>query len=349
MHIAGTAAALSISVVKHSSEVESIQWRSSTTNRIGRRRAPCRIELAQHLEGSRLDGRGGARRAPPRRPGCRTGGSRYGHSAGRPRSPPPGGPLGSSPRSRRGRRHRRSEVRPQDVHDRDVRDGGGVGLTAALPRYVTRCSGSPKSRSRNSWSRRDFPIPASPSRPTTWPWPRRASSSRLHRRPSSGRGPRTSRARRVLPGPPLGRRPAGARAPPRSAVARRATSKWRASDAAAASSTRIAPGSASPRSVSSAVHASRLRSRSIWAPVREVPTSTQRTAIPERTPIVAPHRYWRAPRALCAAVAASGRPLRRVLDRLHAEGRTMPVGLISSIRPPKVWIFSARSRSRGSG
>ncbi len=42
MHIAGAPAALSISVVRHSSEVESIQWRSSMTKRIGRRRAPCR-------------------------------------------------------------------------------------------------------------------------------------------------------------------------------------------------------------------------------------------------------------------------------------------------------------------
>ena len=43
MPIAGSPAALSIKVVKHSSDVESIQWRSSTTKRIGRRRAPLRM------------------------------------------------------------------------------------------------------------------------------------------------------------------------------------------------------------------------------------------------------------------------------------------------------------------
>jgi hypothetical protein len=43
MPIAGRAAALSIRVMKHSSDVESIQWRSSTTNRNGRRWAPLRM------------------------------------------------------------------------------------------------------------------------------------------------------------------------------------------------------------------------------------------------------------------------------------------------------------------
>src|SRR4029453_13456416 len=71
---------------------------------------------------------------------------------------------------------------------------------------------------------------------------------------------------------------------------------------------RCAPRAGGRRRVSSVAHVSRLPSRSIWIPPREVPTFTLRAAIPERTPIPTPSPLARSP-ALCTALPA--RPERR--------------------------------------
>src|SRR5919198_406302 len=92
----------------------------------------------------------------------------------------------------------------------------------------------------NSESRRDLPIPASPLIPTICPWPRIADSRRLHRSSISRWRPTnvaTCRPRR------LDARPARTKTRPRTPPAKSSSSNRRSRNGAAASVTRIDPGS----------------------------------------------------------------------------------------------------------
>ena len=93
--------------------------------------------------------------------------------------------------------------------------------------------------------------------------------------------------------------------------------------------------------MSSVAQVSRLPSRSIWIPPREVPTFTLRAAIPERTPIPTPSPLARSA-ALCTAIAASAARCEASSTGSSPNAAMTPVGLISSIRPPNVRIFSTR-------
>ena len=105
------------------------------------------------------------------------------------------------------------------------------------------------------------------------------------------------------------------------------------------------PGSAMPRSVSSTVHASRLPSRSIWAPPRDTPTSTRRTAMLERALMLAPSPSFARSAALWTAAAARAARCGASSTGSRPNAATIPVGLISSMRPPNVWIFSTSTSS----
>ena len=132
MPIAGSAAALSIRVVKHSSDVESIQWRSSTTNRIGRRCAPLRMSWRSASKVRALTAEvvsAASASVPSEMPNRR---KRYGTApAGSiPTSWSPAPDLGGD--GVRAVALGDAEVRPEDVEDREVRDGAGVGLAPPL-------------------------------------------------------------------------------------------------------------------------------------------------------------------------------------------------------------------------
>ncbi len=239
---------------RYSSDVRSIQWRSSIASTSGRRRLARMHHLAEGLEGAAPGSPPGSR--PPRRSSGalrRAGGADSGVRA-----------RASSPISR-------------SVVQRDLRgDGlGRVGLgdagrararcrarartewrrrrTDSAPR--DRASAARRGACRSSSSSRDFPTPGSPTIPTAWPAPGLDLRRGVAQAPRArGRAPRSGSARAR----PASRAASGARPSPRSACDRRPARSGPGStraprlearrsprtSRAVASLTRIAPGSA---------------------------------------------------------------------------------------------------------
>ena len=187
-----------------------------------------------------------------------------------------------------------------------------------------------------------MPIPASPLIPTIWPWPRIADSRRLQR--SSISRWRPTNVATCLPRT-LDPRPARTKTRPSTPPAKSSSSKRRSRNGAAASVTRTDPGSPRSTSADSTSTAFCLASMASSVTCGACPTRHCARWIPTVTAGARGSSGRARAAAFWIAMAACAARLGASSVASSPNAATTPVGLMPSMRPPKLVTFSTRTPS----
>ena len=237
------------------------------------------------------------------------------------------------------------EVGPEDVEDREVRDGAGVGLAPPFEERHAPLGLAEQPLAKLVEQARlpdaglaeqahDLPVAPEGVLETA---PQEADLAGASHERAAARGPR-SRAPRAVAGP------AAARAPParRSPRARGRSGGRGSPPRPPRRGSRPAPRAGGACRAPSTPRACRPgRSGSRRGRSRRAPAGRRSPSGPDPAPSPPLARSA----ALCTAVAASAARCGASSIGSSPNAATMPVGLISSIRPPNVWIFSTRVSS----